>query len=473
MRRIPFLAFVFFITLLGWGQEQASKPVYPLLKKVFRADLSKEQATALVPSAPLEKILSALTPDQKLAARTKLQAAEAEATTPEALAEIAHGFLMLDERSSNRGQGAARVAERLQQLEPRNPIGFTLAARAQQQMGDYSSAAKLAQDALDLDPNDADARAVLLLTQGRSGGSQAHSIPASIPTTPQSFFSGTPEAAGFINQAVAARKAGDMEKSWAFVQAAMRADPNSPGVQEFYRMAQADQLRHRQNKTKQAERSHDQPIKESSGPEDSPSNDSMPLWPIGALAGLGLAGYGLARSKSTLSVEEDVGHNVQIDLEDDARWKRHAKAVVLSAGIGVAVVYGGPMVWRAAAPALTSVWQGGGASLQRVATSQTGALNPRGVFEIHPRVIQQLADSRLGPLAGKLTPADLQRLANNPTAQRVFDTRSGNMNIIQEVDGVLLRITVPANAMKIISVGPIRSNQVTNRLASGDFIPRP
>lgn len=95
------------------------------------------------------------------------------------------------------------------------------------------------------------------------------------------------------------------------------------------------------------------------------------------------------------------------------------------------------------------------------------------LFDIHPRVTGQLNDSRMGSLAGKLSPGDFQRLANNPSAQRVFDARSGNINVIQNVEGKLLRITVPRDEMKIISVGPIRPNQVTNRIESGDFIPLP
>ena len=92
-------------------------------------------------------------------------------------------------------------------------------------------------------------------------------------------------------------------------------------------------------------------------------------------------------------------------------------------------------------------------------------------FDIAPRVLKQLNDTRLGSLAGKLGPNDLQKLANNPSAKRFLDTRSGNINVIQEVEGKLLRITTPRDAQKIISVGPIRPNQVTNRINSGDFVP--
>lgn len=92
-----------------------------------------------------------------------------------------------------------------------------------------------------------------------------------------------------------------------------------------------------------------------------------------------------------------------------------------------------------------------------------------GKYDVHPRVPNQLNDPRMGRLQGKLTIDDLQQLANNPNATRVLDNRSGNINVIQEVEGKTLRITVPRDDMKIISVGPIRPNQVQNLLEKGDF----
>jgi hypothetical protein len=94
-------------------------------------------------------------------------------------------------------------------------------------------------------------------------------------------------------------------------------------------------------------------------------------------------------------------------------------------------------------------------------------------FAIADRVFDQLKDPRMGQLAGKLDASALQELANSPGATRVLDARSGHINVIQEVEGKLLRITVPRDEMKIISVGPIRPNQVQNLLNKGDFVPLP
>nr|WP_123723008.1 DUF637 domain-containing protein [Pseudomonas lini] len=94
-------------------------------------------------------------------------------------------------------------------------------------------------------------------------------------------------------------------------------------------------------------------------------------------------------------------------------------------------------------------------------------------FSIADRVFGQLSDPRMGQLAGKLDADALQRLANNPSATRFMDSRTGHINVIQEVEGKLIRITVPRDEMKIISVGPIRPNQVKNLLGKGDFVPLP
>jgi len=97
----------------------------------------------------------------------------------------------------------------------------------------------------------------------------------------------------------------------------------------------------------------------------------LPIWPLALPVSAALIGYGVVRSKSTLSQEEDVGHAVRIDPEDDARWKRHAKAVVLSVAVGVGVVYGGPLAWRVAVPLVTTIWRGGTLPVQRIAASPT------------------------------------------------------------------------------------------------------
>ncbi|MGE8637140.1 MAG: hypothetical protein ACN6PR_00765, partial [Achromobacter sp.] len=126
----------------------------------------------------------------------------------------------------------------------------------------------------------------------------------------------------------------------------------------------------------------------------------------------------------------------------------------------------------------------GGGALSGIGSAIRGLFKPsaaeiaagvKGVttITVADRVYGQLNDPRMGQLAGKLDVDALQKLANNPGAARFLDARTGHINIIQEVEGKLIRITVPRDEMKIISVGPIRSNQVKNLLGKGDFVPLP
>lgn len=74
-------------------------------------------------------------------------------------------------------------------------------------------------------------------------------------------------------------------------------------------------------------------------------------------------------------------------------------------------------------------------------------------FDLHPRVLDQLDDVRMGPLQGQLTPDDLQGLINDASALRVVNASSGHISVIQEVDGVLLRITTAADEFKYDVLG--------------------
>ena len=88
-------------------------------------------------------------------------------------------------------------------------------------------------------------------------------------------------------------------------------------------------------------------------------------------------------------------------------------------------------------------------------------------FSIHDRVAGQLNDPRLGNLQGRFGTDDLQALTTSPNATAYLDVRSGHINVIQEIDGVLLRIMTAADEFRIISVGRVRPAQLTN----GSIIP--
>jgi hypothetical protein len=107
---------------------------------------------------------------------------------------------------------------------------------------------------------------------------------------------------------------------------------------------------------------------------------------------------------------------------------------------------------------------------QSVVATGVAANAGRRVFDIHPRVAGQLNDPRLGALRGKLSADDLQGLAHNPNATYLMDNATGHINVVQEVNGVILRITTPRDAFRIISVGRMRPNQIPNGLESGRFV---
>ena len=113
---------------------------------------------------------------------------------------------------------------------------------------------------------------------------------------------------------------------------------------------------------------------------------------------------------------------------------------------------------------------GGGAATVGKGIKNGSALNTA-PFEIHPRVNSQLSDSRLGELAGKITPEEIVDLANNRAGKAFLDTKSGHINYIQELEGKLFRITTSKDEFKIISVGPIRERNLVNSVRNGRFKP--
>jgi len=85
-------------------------------------------------------------------------------------------------------------------------------------------------------------------------------------------------------------------------------------------------------------------------------------------------------------------------------------------------------VLGAATGGIGALGRAGAAGAEAAAASVAAA---RTEFQVADRVAGQLADSRLGSLAGKITPERLQELASNPNALRFLDTASGHTNTIQ------------------------------------------
>lgn len=61
-------------------------------------------------------------------------------------------------------------------------------------------------------------------------------------------------------------------------------------------------------------------------------------------------------------------------------------------------------------------------------------------------------------------------IVSSPASQKLIDNlNSGNINIIQNIGGKFIRITLDPSGKRIISAGIVRANQVTNGIASGRF----
>lgn len=409
------------------NDKPSSASTHRLIERAFKGALTPDQLRTLGPRATSEQLRDSMTPEQKTAARAQLAKAEANATSPEDLKELARGYLILDENTPNQGEGAVRIAASLQAMEPDNSDGFSLGASGYHQMGDYPAAVQWAQDALKLNPNDERAKAVLMLSKGRTkrGASPAPGATGTAVGPDGMTAAGadftiperndiSPQAMTFVQKAIAARREGDMARTWSNMQAAMNADPTSSGVHKLYTFAKEDRAKHTETMDylrrsreamdaghgeeavawaqKAVDRSGDSTVRQIlelakqenaklaqvPAKHEAPKN-GMPLLPIAAALGFGAMGYGVARSKTTWAEQESEAPEYEDSNSSRIQKNRyHLKVAALSAAIGFGVVYGGPWLIGTAGPVAKFARDSGG-SLQRVAASEAGAINPKSV----------------------------------------------------------------------------------------------
>lgn len=178
-------------------------------------------------------------------------------------------------------------------------------------------------------------------------------------------------------------------------------------------------------------------------------------WLTGSGAGNAVAGFG---DKVSFGITDSVRDALDLnDVIDKC-------SAAYRAGAFVGELWRDAIIGHGALKALKFArgWKG----IKRVRLSW----KPR--FEVADRVAGQLADPRLGHLAGKISPRRLQALASNPNALRFLDTATGHTNVVQLVEGRLMRITI-ANGKRIISVGPMKRRGLFNGIANGRFDPLP
>ena len=64
-------------------------------------------------------------------------------------------------------------------------------------------------------------------------------------------------------------------------------------------------------------------------------------------------------------------------------------------------------------------------------------------------------------------------IVQNPASQKLIDNANGGtINVIQEVGGKLVRVTLDPTGQRIISAGIVRANSITNGIANGRFTPK-
>jgi tetratricopeptide (TPR) repeat protein len=355
----------------------------------------------------------------------------------------------------------AAIAGLMQALEksPDDPELLRAQAQISYESGNFPAAAEAAKHAWESSGRkDKAAWGLLKMSEGRvaATGSSSPSLmkvaPAPQPTTldwtiPKNNDI-SPKAMDFIQSAIAARGRGDMAATWSNAQAAMNADPTSTAVQSFYSAVQDERAQTQETHAfiqkavaamgagngeeavawarKAHERSPGEDTKailedvqrRSAGvktptPDRAPApNRGMPLLPLMA-AGVGLSALGLykvALSRGTSSSEEGLNPSPEVSPEQVRRNYVNSAVVIGTPIVVAALVYGGPMAWRAIAPTATTLVRGGQQSIQQVTASEAGALFPE------EQAASRLAQRAPSALQGEQLREHLRQLQKYGTA---------------------------------------------------------
>lgn len=163
----------------------ASKP--DVLVEIFQAQLSPEQAAKLEQPASAGRIVALFTAPQRTAAKRTLAARAASTKDDKELAQIVRGYELLGEP-----QGLIEIGAQLAKQNPKDSMGYSLAADGMAKKGNDEGALELADQALALNPSDRRAIGIRILIESRrrygtskgSGGEDAKPIEAAIVNLP-------------------------------------------------------------------------------------------------------------------------------------------------------------------------------------------------------------------------------------------------------------------------------------------------
>lgn len=336
-----------------------------------------------------------------------------------------HAQILARLGEQERGQAVTSLDQALVG-DPENPALLVAKGRILHEQKDYPAAAALAQQAWEASGRtDKRAWALLKMSEGRTaGGKTGEPAPRLQPAADFARLEWSipenndinPRAMGFIQQAIAARRKGDMAATASNAQAAMNADPTSAAVQQLYGIVQADQSKHADTLAyvgQAAEsmhagrgseaiawaqkaydrspgddtygvlqdvrrRSAELDAKHAKEPAKTPKGSS-PVLPLALLAGGSLAAYGLfqvAKSKNARTSDDGLDPAPYASPEQTRRNYVNSAVLIGTPVVIFSLVYGGPAAWRAAAPVVTRAWQQLRGSAQHVATSEAGTLFP-------------------------------------------------------------------------------------------------
>lgn len=337
----------------------------------------------------LEKILT-----DKLGAKEKGQ------VTPEAFAEfvvryradLSDAVTRVPPSPANTGLHA-RILARLQKpdealtrldealmQEPNNATLLNARGYVQLQQGDYAGALASANQVLKYNedhgqPADKGALAIKFSSEGRVAG-KASATQRSSPVAPQSQGIGASDDASFP-----------------------------------YKLAIKGRAKY-----------GDVPATTISENEPVPTRRHSPLLPALILTGASLTaigGYKISKSNGTAASNGGLNPSPNVSPDQVRRNYLNSAVLIGTPILALGLVYGGPVVLRAAAPVFTSLWQQGRASALRVATSEAGAVFPE----------EQIAAQRAA-IAVRALPT-----VSPPTASRFFEGAKYSERVLAQMRG--------------------------------------
>jgi tetratricopeptide (TPR) repeat protein len=393
------------------SQNKPAQQLIALERQLFEKQESRDKGT--------------LPPDQYQAfvGRFRVELESAMSAIPPTPANKGLHAQLLSRLGTEERQAAIIGLTQALETSPDDPELLRAQAQISYESGDFPAAAEAAKRAWESSgQKDKAAWGLLKMSEGRvaatgnSSPSPMKAASASQPTTldwtiPKNNDI-SPKAMGFIRSAIAARGRGDMAATWSNAQAAMNTDPTSTAVQSFYSVVQGERTQRQETQAfiqkavaamgagngeeavawarKAYERSPGDDTKailedvqrrsaglKTSTPDQAPARKGgMPLLPLMA-AGAGLTALGLykvALSRGTSSSVEGLNPSPDVSPEQARRNYVNSAIVIGTPIVIAALVYGGPLAWRAIAPTATTALRGTQQSIQRVATSEAGAL---------------------------------------------------------------------------------------------------